>query len=107
MDKINACLKLCDELNKAIDQAERELASKLFAQLSELAEEMPHGPPDVDDGDMVFTYVLQKLNQSVSNGGNLGTATLFSSSFSYCSWKRLHQASGVKARCRSLDSRAF
>jgi hypothetical protein len=76
MDKINACLKLCDELTKAIDQAERELASKLFAQLSELAEEMPHGPPDVDDPDMVFTYVLSKLNLSLSDGGNLQTATL-------------------------------
>jgi hypothetical protein len=74
MEKINACLKLCDELTKAIAEDERELASKLFAQLSELAEEMPHGGPDADDGDMVFKYVLQKLNLSLSNG-ILETAT--------------------------------
>jgi hypothetical protein len=74
MEKINACLKLCDELNKAIEEGERELASKLVAQLSELAEEMPHGPPDVDDPDMVFTYVLSELNRSLSDGGNLETA---------------------------------
>lgn len=55
MEKINTCLKLCDELIEAIGQAELELASKLVARLSELAKEMPHGPPDADDGDLVFT----------------------------------------------------
>lgn len=75
MEKINACLKLCDALIEAIGQAELELATKLAAQVSALAKEMPHGPPDADDGDMVFNYVLQKLNESLSNG-ILETATL-------------------------------
>jgi hypothetical protein len=73
MDKINACLKLCDELTKAINEAERELASKLAARLSELTDTMPHGGPDGDG--MVFAFFTLRLSTALSNS-NFETATV-------------------------------
>ena len=72
MEKINACLNLCDELIEAIDQGDLELASNLARQLAEQAAGMQSRDPENRDGAVVST-LLSKLNQALSNG-NLESA---------------------------------
>jgi hypothetical protein len=66
MNQITACLRLCDEIIKAIETNDLKLASNPARQLTEQAAEVRTGCPDDRDGVVVST-LLSKLNEALSN----------------------------------------
>jgi hypothetical protein len=64
-DKVNACFKLCDEVDKALTQGDLELALSTTGRLREMTAELDTGQAD---GQHVFPAAMAILRAGLSKG---------------------------------------